>query len=582
MSFKIFLYFALFISILASNPQRNLLEEEGLSDDIIILHTNDVHCGIDDTIGYDGLMLYKKELETKYKHVLLVDAGDHIQGGAIGLLSRGKDIVDIMNELNYTFATLGNHEFDYKLERLYNLSELMVQKYICANFVYRKNKTTIFDPYRIIEINNTDNTSTKIGLIGLVTPQTLTKTYMHSVVDENGTLIYDFLSSGKGQELFETVQKYINELKNIEHVDYVIIVSHFGYGGDTINEYTSKGLLENLSGVNAIIDGHTHLVYNSTWKDKEGKDVYISQTGTRLANVGKITIKKDGNITSEIISEIPIFEGYQDYKNVSRSNKTRYVDPEMNELLEKIIASHGEELKKVIGKSDFDITGVNTKGIEENGLCDLVGDSMKYYGNSVIAVLNGGSIRKDLSKGDITYRAVLDVLPFSNMLKVLEVPGKDILDILEYGMRHLPGGSSRFSQVSGIKFKVDESIPSPVIVNEIESFVKVEGERRVYDVYVGNEALDENKNYTVSANDYMVEGGDGYSMFGKFKVVNHSDIVLSDLLRDYIEKDLGGNIPDIYKTAQGRIVKQKKESHSSSKFVKFYLGFSLLLVCLMI
>ena len=582
MSFKIFLYFALFISILASNPQRNLLEEEGLSDDIIILHTNDVHCGIDDTIGYDGLMLYKKELETKYKHVLLVDAGDHIQGGAIGLLSRGKDIVDIMNQLNYTFATLGNHEFDYKLERLYNLSELMVQKYICANFVYRKNKTTIFDPYRIIEINNTDNTSTKIGLIGLVTPQTLTKTYMHSVVDENGTLIYDFLSAGKGQELFETVQKYINELNNIEHVDYVIIVSHFGYGGDTINEYTSKGLLENLSGVNAIIDEHTHLVYNSTWKDKDGKDVYISQTGTRLANVGKITIKKDGNITSEIISEIPIFEGYQDYKNVLRSNKTRYVDPEMNELLEKIIASHGEELKKVIGKSDFDITGVNTKGIEENGLCDLVGDSMKYYGNSDIAVLNGGSIRKDLSKGDITYRAVLDVLPFSNMLKVLEVPGKDILDILEYGMRHLPGGSSRFSQVSGIKFKVDESIPSPVIVNEIESFVKVEGERRVYDVYVGNEALDENKNYTVCANDYMVEGGDGYSMFGKFKVVNHSDIVLSDLLRDYIEKDLGGNIPDIYKTAQGRIVKQKKGSHNSGIFVTFYLGFSLLLVCVMI
>ena len=152
--------------------------------------------------------------------------------------------------------------------------------------------------------------------------------------------------------------------------------------------------MENLSGVNAIIDGHTHLVYNSTWKDKDGKDVYISQTGTRLANVGKITIKKDGNITSEIISEIPIFEGYQDYKNVSRSNKTRYVDPEMNELLEKIIASHGEELKKVIGKSDFDITGVNTKGIEENGLCDLVGDSMKYYGNSDIAVLNGGSIKR--------------------------------------------------------------------------------------------------------------------------------------------------------------------------------------------
>ena len=96
-----------------SNHFRNLQE---LSDDIIILHTNDVHCGIMENIGYDGLMLYKKEMMKKYKNVIPVDVGDHIQGGTIGLLSKGEDIITIMNQIGYDVAILGNHEFDYGVD----------------------------------------------------------------------------------------------------------------------------------------------------------------------------------------------------------------------------------------------------------------------------------------------------------------------------------------------------------------------------------------------------------------------------------------------------------------------------------
>ncbi|MBO6244618.1 MAG: bifunctional metallophosphatase/5'-nucleotidase, partial [Clostridia bacterium] len=549
MAFKIYFYFILFILTLTTNSKRNLLEEGEKSDDIIILHTNDVHCGIDDYIGYDGLMLYKKELQTKYNHVLLVDAGDHIQGGAVGLLSQGKDIIDIMNKLEYDVVTLGNHEFDYKLERLYNLSHEMNNEYICANFCFRKDKEAIFESYRIVPVGNI-----KIGFIGLVTLQTLTKTYLHSLVDKNGELIYDFLNGNKGNELYERVQQQINNLKNEDHVDYVIIISHFGYGGDALKEYTSKGLLENLSGVNAIIDGHTHLIYNSTWKDEDNKDIYISQAGTRLSNIGKLTIKTDGTITSEMLSEVPLFEGYTEYMTVKR-DKNRYVDPEMNQFLEDIKASHGDEFKKVVGHTDFDLLGAgNEKEVmrfEENMLCDLVADSMKHYGNSDVAILNAGSIRNDLLKGDITYENILDVLPFSNKIIVLEIKGAEILNILEFGMRTLPGISSRFSQVSGIKFKVDDSIPSPVVVNDIESFVKVEGERRVYDVYIGNEKLDENKLYNLSVNDYMAEGGDGYAMLSKYEVTDDTTIMMSDACKDYTEIVLNGKIPDKYKTSQG-------------------------------
>ena len=582
MSFNLPFYLILFITILSINSKRNLMEEEEKSDDIIILHTNDVHCGIDQIIGYDGLMLFKKELETKYKHVILVDAGDHIQGGSIGLLSKGKDIIDIMNKINYTVATLGNHEFDYQLEILYNLSSLSNKEYICANFCYRVNKTSIFAPYRIIQVGEK-----KIGFIGLVTLQTLTKTYLHSLVyPENNTLIYDVLNGEHGKELYERVQQHIDDLRDVEHVDYVIIISHFGYGGDSLKEYTSTGLLENLERVDVIIDGHTHLIYNETHKDKKSKDIYISQAGTKLSNVGKITITTEGNITSEMFDEIPLFEGYTDYMKVTRNNKTRYVDPEMNEFLKSIINSHEKEFKEYVGKTDFDVLGASSKEhvmrSGENNLCDLITDSMKYLGNSDLALLNAGSIRNDLLKGNITYSNIIDVLPFANRLVVLEIQGKDLLDILEFGVRTLPGISSRFSQVSGIHFKVDDSIKSPVIVNDMESFDRIEGERRIYDVFIGNESLDENKNYTISVNDYLASGGDGYSMLSKYKKRNDTSVEMSVVLKDYIKNVLNESIPERYNNTQGRIIKEKKErkANNSNNFIKYYKRLSILLLSL--
>ena len=484
MQFKFFCCFILLIVFVSADSQRNLLEEEDVSEDIVILHTNDVHCGINDSIGYDGLMLFKKELKLKYNHVILVDAGDHIQGGSIGLLSLGEDIINIMNKLEYDFETLGNHEFDYQLKTLYNLNEKMNKSYICANFVYRNNGSSIFEPYKKVHAGNTT-----IGFIGLVTLQALTKTYLHTLVDENNALIYDLLNDQTGEKLYNKVQDYIDELRDTEHVDYVIIVCHFGYGGDALPKYTSKTLLEHLTGVDAVIDGHTHMIYNSTSKDADDKDVYICQAGTKLSHLGKITIKPNGTITSEMFDEIPLFEGYKDYIKENRGGKEVYVDPDMNQFLKNIYESHGEEVKEVVGEIGFDLP-INGKGVRENNLCDLIVDSMRYYGNSDICLMNSGSVRDGIKKGNITYNDVLNALPFATKVIVMKVTGQDILDALEFGMKNLPVYTSRFPQVSGISFKVNLDIPSSVVVNDIESFVRVDGERRVYDVFVGNEMLE--------------------------------------------------------------------------------------------
>ena len=302
--------------------------------------------------------------------------------------------------------------------------------------------------------------------------------------------------------------------------------------------------------------------------------------------MGKITITTEGNITSEMFDEIPLFEGYTDYMKVTRNNKTRYVDPEMNEFLKSIINSHEKEFKEYVGKTDFDVLGASSKEhvmrSGENNLCDLITDSMKYLGNSDLALLNAGSIRNDLLKGNITYSNIIDVLPFANRLVVLEIQGKDLLDILEFGVRTLPGISSRFSQVSGIHFKVDDSIKSPVIVNDMESFDRIEGERRIYDVFIGNESLDENKNYTISVNDYLASGGDGYSMLSKYKKRNDTSVEMSVVLKDYIKNVLNESIPERYNNTQGRIIKEKKErkANNSNNFIKYYKRLSILLLSL--
>ena len=557
-------------SFLKFNDFRKLKqEEEYLSDDIVILHTNDVHCGLIDSIGYDGLMLYKKELQKQYKYVLTVDAGDHIQGGSIGLLSKGLDIINIMNKIGYDIVAIGNHEFDYGVEQLEECNKKLNCGYISANFCLRKNKNPIYTPYKILEVGDK-----KIGFIGITTPQALSKTFLHTIVDDEGNMVYDFLSGNDGKEFYETTQKYIDEVRN-EGADYVIIVSHLGNEGDSLEIYTSSGLLSKIDGVDAILDGHTHKIYNMTSKDKNGKLVPIAQTGTKLYQLGVLKIKTDGTITSEILSEIPQPKFYEP-NVIFRDGKNRFVDPEMAALINYIINSHSDELNEKIGYSAFDLkinidkSGDSSKQLsrsEESTLCDLVADAMRDIGKGEICLVNAGTIRVDLLKGDIILQNILDILPFSSDMIVKEVKGSDILDALEFGMKELPKKTSRFPQVSGISFKVNTKIKSSVVVDNEEMFIRVDGERRVYDVKVGGKDLDLNKTYRLSIDNYIAEGGDGYSMFAKYELLE--DVLKTDnqALAIYIKDVLKGKIPDRYRKTQGRIIIDGKNGHNSAKFI---------------
>ncbi len=557
----------IFVSISHNTKQvkeqkQTLRRIEEKTCDIAILHINDVHCGIDTTIGYDGLVLYRKEMEQECNHVLIVDVGDHLQGGTLGAISEGEAIIKIMNQVGFDVVTLGNHEFDYGKDQLEKLGNNISSKYISSNFCYNSNKSTIYDPYKIVEVG-----SKKIGFIGVVTPLTFSKTYLLNVMDgETGNPMYDF----RGEELAQTVQKYINELKE-KDVDYIILLTHLGM---SVEQYTSDGLVSKLEGVDAVFDGHTHTVYNVTTKDKNNQEIPIAQTGTKLETIGKLIIKTDGTIETENIKEVPEPNNIDGVKSLTRSKSERWVDEQTNTFINDILNGYNEQLNIIVGYSDFDLI-IKPEGSTDSHLIycrkqectvgDLVTDAINELAGGDFAFINGGSLRNNIQKGNITRADVIEALPWFNNVVVKKLTGQTILDALEFGVRNYPQASGGFPQVSsGFSFEFDPEIESTVEVDKDGVFVKVSGNRRVFNVKLNGKAINPENTYNVTFLEFISNGGDGYSMFGNVEVDREALLTDTDAVTNYIKENLKGKIPDKYKDVQGRSKISTKTEEDSS------------------
>lgn len=531
---------------------------------IIILHTNDVHCQIDQkknkdgivtNIGYAGVLAYKKEMENLHgiNNVTLVDAGDAIQGGPIGTLSKGEYIVDIMNYVGYDVACPGNHEFDYGMENFLKLStETSKANYICCNFRDLEGNP-ILSPYTLIKYGDLT-----IAYLGINTPESFTKSSPIYFQDENGNYIYDFAQGEKGQTLYKTVQKYVDEAIK-EGANYVVAIGHLGDEG--ASEYwSSKSLIKNTYGIDIFIDGHSHEVYSEILKNKKGKNVLLAQTGTKLQNLGKITINtKNKKITSEFISNYKAQD--EDAVNYIEGIKNKFSDV----------------LQEVVAKSSVTLTTLDPtthkRAIRnsETNLGDFCADAYRAMVGADIAFANGGGIRADIEEGDITYEEIINVHPFGNEICMIETTGQDILDALEVGACEYPIENGGFLQVSGLSYTIDPSIPSSVVFNERGQFVKVDGKYRVTEVIVGNEPLVLNKTYTLASHNYMIKnGGDGYTMFMDDKMIKDSVVIDNGALINYITENLNGVIGDEYKNPKGsgRIIIKENISSNSQEEIK--------------
>ena len=349
-----------------------------------------------------------------------------------------------------------------------------------------------------------------------------------------------------------------------------------------IEDYTSDFLLSKLEGVDAILDGHTHKIYNELSKDKNQKEIYIAQTGTKLESVGILILKTNGSIISKNIDEIPEPTDQNNAVQIYRGKKNRWVHKEINEFINSLWDKYKEQLSEVFGYLKFDIIvkpedNADSKTIycryKECSLGNLISDAIKDAGNGEISILNGGGVRDNMKNGTITRSKVIDALPWFNNIVVKELSGQDILDALEFGVSKLPKVSGGFPQVSGITYKIDDSFNSNVVTDANGMFISVKGNRRVWDVKINGIDLDVNRIYNASLLEYIANGGDGYSMLAKNKVINESLITDTDALSYYIKNNLEGDIPEIYKIEQGRITfkanpKLEEEKQNGGQFLK--------------
>lgn len=511
---------------------------EATSDDIIILYENDVHCAVE---GYSKLAAMKNELKQTYKHVGVVSCGDYIQGSSLGAISRGEYIIELMNLVGYDAVTLGNHEFDFRLDRLEELVALMATKPVCCNFQEIGKDTSYFDPYKIVSYGDVD-----IAYIGITTPSTISSSSPAQFKDENGNYKYSFNPT----TLYEVVQENIDAAE-AEGADYIIAISHIGYAEDEIygDLEDVEDLIKNTDGLDVVLDAHSHSVIEGMEiTDKEGNEVLLSSTGTKFENIGKLTIS-NGEITTELIKT----EDYQGTDPI--------VDAKLNEINGEY-ATLGER-KVAFSQVDLithDADNNRLVRTSETNLGNLCADAVRYAMNADVGYMNGGGLRAAIQNGDITFNDLLSVFPFNNTVVLAEVSGQTLKDMMEMAVMSWPAEDGSFPHLSGITFSVNKAIPSSVVVNELEEFVEISGEYRVYDIEVFDketgkyEPLSLSKTYTLAASNYfLLEYGSGMTMLKDAKIIQNEGMLDVEALERYIVEALDGTVGEEYAEVKANI-----------------------------
>ncbi len=512
-----------------------------LTRDVVVLYTSDVHCGIDQGWGYAGLAAVRDAFAAD-NHVVLVDNGDAIQGEPVGTMTKGKALIDLMNAVGYDIATPGNHEFDYGMERFFELAEKAEFPYISANF--NKEGELVFKPYVIKEFDGV-----KVAFVGISTPKTLTSSTPAYFMDDAGNFVYGFFQDETGEKLYAAVQAAVDAAK-AEGAQYVVAMGHTGNEA-AAQPWTYADIIGNTTGIDAYLDGHSHDKDQVIMKNKAGEDVVRSASGTKLEAIGCLRIAKDGKITGSVIEWAYDFDASAIIKN------------DVTAAVENATAALAAKLNEVVATTQVDLvirdpeTGVRIVRTAETNLGDLCADAYRDQSGADVAIVNGGGVRDIIKAGEITLNDILKVHPFGNVMCVIELTGQQLLEALEYGCKDVPNEFGGFLQVSGMTFEIHTYIPSSVKMDENKMYVATEGEYRVKNVMIGGEPLQLDKIYTLASHNYKLkQNGDGNTIFNGCKILQDEVKIDNQVLIDYITGTLGGVVGEEYANpyGQGRIV----------------------------
>ena len=495
---------------------------------VTILYTNDVHTYIDKKspeLTYAGIAALKQSYVDAGQNVLLVDAGDHIQGTAYGSMDDGETIIKLMSEASYDLATPGNHEFDYGMARAKAAMKEAAFPYVSCNWVDLRTGLKVLPSIKIFTIGGA-----RIAFVGVTTPETFTKSTPAYFMNASQTkYIYDILGGDDGQKLYKAVQKAIDKAKLLGATT-IIGLGHLGVDPSSA-PWTSEEVIAHTTGFDAFIDGHSHTVMeNKQVTDASGKAVTLTQTGSYFKNVGKMTLGADGSITTELL---PSYDGADAAVAAATSEWVSAVDDML-----------GEEI--AVGDSKFYITdpatGKRRIRSGETNLGDFVADGIYAYFNEIedlhcdIAIMNGGGIRANVDAGPWSFKTCKTVSPFGNVACLMSVTGQQILDALEFGARFAGAEGKEnggFLQVAGAKYEIHAMVPNTVQTDDKNVWVGSATTPRVsnveiYDKTTGTyKPLDPNATYALAGMNYTLRNlGDGFAMFDG-----------AELIKDYVSED---------------------------------------------
>ena len=500
----------------------------GEKSEVTILYTNDVHTYIDKQapeLTYAAIAALKQSYQNAGKKVLLVDAGDHVQGTAYGSMDQGASIIELMNAAGYDAATPGNHEFDYGMDRAKELMRDADFPYLSCNWVDLRTNLRVLPEIKVFVRGGM-----RIAFVGITTPETFTKSTPAYFMNKAQTkYIYDILGGEDGQKLYSAVQKAVDKAKCL--ADVVIGLGHLGVDPSS-SPWTSEEVIAHTTGFDAFIDGHSHTVMeNKQVADASGRMVTLTQTGSYFANVGEMTIAPDGTISTRLVST------YDQEDPAVAAEQAAWVSS-VDEML-------GEKI--AVADTKFYITdpatGKRRIRSGETNLGDFVADGIYTYFNEVeqlhcdIAIMNGGGIRSDEDAGYWTFKTCKQVSPFGNVACLMSVTGKQIQDALEFAARFAGAEGKEnggFLQVAGATYEIHTDIPNTVQTDDKNVWIgSATGTPRVQNVKIYDRAngtyvpLDENKTYALAGMNYTLRNlGDGFAMFDG-----------AELIKDYVSED---------------------------------------------
>ena len=544
------------------------------SEDIAILYTNDVHTYIDGPLSYDVIAAVKSELRKQYKYVLLVDAGDHVQGTAYGSMDKGETVIKLMNAAGYDLATLGNHEFDYGMEGCQQIQQWAEFPYVSCNFYEEADGVrgeNVLPSYQIFELGQE-----KLAIVGITTPESFTKSTPAYFQDENGNYIYGISGGEDGAALYADVQAAIDQAA-ADGATKVIALGHLG-DDKASQPWTSEETIANVSGLTAFIDGHSHsTVEGKEVADKDGNNVMLSQTGQYFDRIGLMVISAEtGEVSTDFIAyeeilETVMGEDGNPVKDEDGNEVTEVVgyklvsdlytgaewcsDASVASIKDAWMKKIDEQLGTVIGSTALTLDNYasdETRLVrsQETNTGDFAADALYYLFDSMdmdvdVAIMNGGGVRNTAITGDISYQTCKSIHTFGNVACLQTITGQQLLDALEWGARTAGTGEEcgGFLQVSGITYKIDTEWPDSTQKDDKGVWIGAPtGGYRVHDVKVYNKEtgawddLDLTAKYNLAGYNYTLRDlGDGFSMFDG--AVNVLDYVMEDymVLANYVQ-----------------------------------------------